>query len=199
MSKNFFILGFISCILSHFYCQAKNDYFYCLISGDTLVKPGDSISIVLNAASWIDCQPTGNCFLSDFQWFKNGIQLTGETNFIFTATDTGSYRVDFISDCLGLRSKSFRIAYQEELKQANEFETKKKSPFIYSVGSSSYMINMCGRKMKQLLLSENSGRLVLSLLNGASEINLSSFSPGIYYYTIYDEDKNVWRGKIFKE
>jgi hypothetical protein len=58
---------------------------------------------------------------------------------------------------------------------------------------------MTDKKLKQLLLSDNSGRLVLSTINTFSEIDLSTFSPGIYYYTIYDEDKNAWRGKIVKQ
>ena len=199
MSKTLFITVFLSTLLSFFNSRAKDWNYTYFVSGDSLINPGNSINILLSAASWSDCQPSGNCFLSDFQWFKNGIPLMGKTNYIFTASDTGVYRVDFISDCLGLRSKSFHLAYRQVFSQANESSAEKISPYLYPAGSSIYRINMTGKKMKQLILSENSGRLVLTLLNGASEINLENFAPGIYYYTIYDEDKNAWRGKILKE
>ena len=169
------------------------------VFGDTLIIPGDTINTLFRVSSWGDCGSSGYCNSSDFQWFRNGIALVGDTNYTYTATDTGLYRVEFISDCLGFKSKSFHISYQGGFTQTNELIRENSSPFVYHAGSSIYRINMTDKKLKQLLLSDNSGRLVLSTINTFSEIDLGTFSPGIYYYTIYDEDKNAWRGKIVKQ
>ena len=180
-------------------CLAKGCHHQYAIVGDTLYNPGDSINTTFRVLEYGDCVPSGNCTFTDFQWYRNGTALAGETNYQYMAADTGLYQVYYISDCSGSESTSFHIGYYGGFTQINEPDTKKNSPFIYADGSSIFRINMAGKKLRQLIVSENSGRLVLSISNPVSEINLGDFAPGIYYYTIYDEEKNFWRGKIVNE
>ncbi len=42
-------------------------------------------------------------------------------------------------------------------------------------------------------------RIVYTSENNFSEINLSNFSSGIYFYAVMDEKENVWRGRMVKE
>ncbi len=53
--------------------------------------------------------------------------------------------------------------------------------------------------LSQLCITDCRGRMVLASTNNFSEINLSNFSSGIYFYAITDEKENVFRGRIVKE
>ena len=174
------------------------------VVGDTVICPGDSINInlrpTLNGGGWGGgC----TCMLFSFQWYKDGVILPGDTNFILYVTIPGTYRVSFTYDC-SFKNLEFTIAYNNCVTTTvnNPTESSIQNFSLYpdvSTGIFKIKFPSSSTILKQLRITDNAGRIVFASSNNFSEINLSNFSPGIYYYAITDEKENIYRGRIVKE
>lgn len=51
---------------------------------------------------------------------------------------------------------------------------------------------------KKIFVTDGEGRIVYSSATNFSEINLSDFEVGIYFYAVEDESQKVYWGKIIK-
>ncbi len=75
----------------------------------------------------------------------------------------------------------------------------KNNVYLYQTSTGIFKVSSTDKNLEQVIITDNAGRIVISCTNNFSEINLTKFSPGVYFYTLTDEKENVFRGRIVKE
>lgn len=68
-----------------------------------------------------------------------------------------------------------------------------------SISSGIFKVSSSESILKQILVADSRGYMVIQATKNFSVIDLTNFSSGIYFYAITDEKQNVWRGKIMKQ
>ncbi|MEO8086837.1 MAG: T9SS type A sorting domain-containing protein [Bacteroidota bacterium] len=69
---------------------------------------------------------------------------------------------------------------------------------VFPVDASGMFSIKSADKIKQIIISDIAGRVYpIDSYSNVSQIDLSRFSSGIYFYCIIDEQEKVWRGKVF--
>jgi len=112
----------------------------------------------------------------------------------YKLSDTGSYNIWFYNNgTTGFWNRTFEIAYFQST-GINSIAEDADLQFYPSYSTGIFKIKH-DQPLKNIFITDNAGRVVFETMNNFSEINLTKFSSGIYYYTITDENNKVWRGK----
>ncbi|MEO8088151.1 MAG: T9SS type A sorting domain-containing protein [Bacteroidota bacterium] len=206
MRMKIFTMTILSVFLSiHSRCEGKGCTFMMWVigGGDTIVCPGDTISVDIapvNSGGGFG----GNCvcLCYRYQWFKDGFLLPGDTNRVLHVSSIGTYRNEFIYDC-GSKYVECTIGYNNcgttsiNSQDGNSIHVFSLFP---TISTGIFLIKKLSQNVpKQLRITDNAGHTIFTSVNNFSEIDLTNFSPGIYFYAITDEKENIFRGRILKE
>jgi hypothetical protein len=160
------------------------------------INPGDT----LHCSVWTG-GPCGNCTIDSAAtyWIIHGI-----TSHVITieATDTGVYTLYAQSNSSSLcvnDFNTFQLTINYTIAAVTELTASEDIWITPTLSDGIFKINGAGRNLEQLLITDSMGRIVFITQNNFSEINLSHFSSGIYFYAVTDERKKVWRGRFVKE
>jgi len=157
------------------------------------ISPNDSIIVT----GWSDMG--GSCndiFLVEHN--SDTIFLSGTGNsFRLVLSDTGHYHLYHFNQTAIFWNWDFDVFHSSTTGIQNTL-INEQPRFYPSISEGIYKLQTT-QKLKHLLIIDNAGRTLFETSNDFSEINLSGFLGGIYYYAITDEKEKVWRGKLIKD
>lgn len=160
------------------------------------INPGDTLQCTVATGS-----PCGTCTIDSMATYWI---FQGDTMHVVSlaATDTGVYTLYAQSN----GSSFCAHDYNTFLLTINYVTTPVTSMAgtdgirVSTTGSGGiFKINGAGQNFRQLLITDCVGKIVFVTQHNFSEIDLSRFPAGIYFYAINDEKNKVWRGRIVKE
>jgi hypothetical protein len=181
------------------YNYGLQEAYYNLSLGTTgpvteYINPGDSISF--HTSSVHNCYTLINLSCNGDTIFHGAGGGAGD-EYAATVTDTGRYVFYSFCDAL-VRQITLDIQYflgagmEEGKGQLQEV-------FIYpSVTSGRCHILSGTNQLLNLLITDQTGRIVMTD-QVIKEFDISLFTRGIYFYSLADQKKNVFRGRIVKE
>ena len=145
--------------------------------------------------------PCGTCTIDSTAtyWIVGGII---EHVVTIAATDSGEYTLFAQSDggsSCAYDFNTFHLIINYTTTSVTEMDAADGIGISPTLSGGIFEINGTDKKFEQLLVTDCAGRIIFSAKNNFSEIDLSRFSPGIYFYSITDEKKKVWRGRVVKE
>ena len=208
--KKIFLLVFLSVLIIstanakcdwHIFASVYNDGIvveqynkYDLSPFVASIGIGDSVK--LNVGGNPNCFPNELLLLHGDDTLFNG-DLQWHFQLIFSLTDTGQYHIDYFFD-MDHWIYDINVSYLlgTSIQNNSTFQTFQLLPTL-STGLLKLVPE--SEKMKYLQIMDGTGRIVFSAVNPFSEINLTRFSPGMYYYAIIDEKENSWRGRVIIE
>ncbi|MEO8088497.1 MAG: T9SS type A sorting domain-containing protein [Bacteroidota bacterium] len=165
-----------------------------------------NFTVAINQGDTLLCSvatgsPCGNCTIDSAAtyWIFRGIIMNLVT---IAATDTGVYTLyaqSNISSTCSNDFNTFLLTVNYATTSLGELASADGIKVSPTLSGGIFKINGADKNFEQLLVSDCMGRIVFITQNNLSEINLSRFSSGIYYYAITDEKKKVWRGRVVKE
>ncbi len=206
MKKIIFTLVLFVAMIS-FSAQAESPCRpYLILNGIQYSWMTTYVSISINQGDTLICSvaegsPCGFCAIDSAitNWTFHGI-----TTYVVTiaATDTGTYTLYAhpASTSCGLGDDgTFYVTVNYSTTSVAELVSSNGIEVSPTLSSGIFKIKTADKNLKQLRISDSAGRIVYTSENNFSEINLSNFSSGIYFYALTDEKENVWRGRIVKE
>lgn len=204
MKKNYSIAIFIAII--SFAANAESPCRVALVLNGAVQNWGTtSFNVSINQGDTLQCSVAtggacGMCTIDSAAtyWIFQSI-ISHVVN--FAVTDSGVYTIYGQSNS-GLCVNDFNT-FQLVINYTTTSVTEMSSADGVSVSptpsSGIFKINGATKNIEQLLVTDCMGRIVFITQNNFSEIDLSRFYTGVYYYVITDEKKKVWRGSIVKE
>jgi hypothetical protein len=182
-----------------------NDIYNSFLIVDTFFNAGDMIALNITITT-VDYACSGSCLPLFTEWEKNNtvISSCNYGNCFFTISDTGSYTVNIgIRRCLFPNNTDTFKLYLNVLYRNTTWITKPNSLSKVSVypniSGGIFQIRHTDKNLQSIRIVDSTGRTVLYSSVDISQIDLSDFQSGIYYYAITDEKENIFRGKIVKE
>jgi len=158
---------------------------------NALLAPGDWVEIKI--AGDLMCN-SAVLFLNNADTLMSGLMTSSPV--YLTLTATGHYFIQYHSTTADW-TWEFDVSYYASTGLQNISEQR---PFqIYPSTSDGIYKLQTTQTLKQLLIFDNEGRTIIETSNVFSDINLTRFSNGIYFYAITDENEKVWRGKLLKD
>jgi len=161
---------------------------------DVFIQPGDSLNFFVGSGQY--------CVSNDLVFAYNGDTLFDgqagdpDPSYSYTAYDTGHYYMRYYFYFVP-HIFDFNVHYSNATGIKNIINDQSVS--IFPTVSSGLFKIKSEKKLKHLHVLDYSGRKVLETDHEFSEIDLSRFSPGIYFYLVTDEKQYCWRGKMIKE
>jgi hypothetical protein len=83
--------------------------------------------------------------------------------------------------------------------QVTESYGKTSAQLYPSISTGIFKIMSAGQNLKYFCITNNEGRIIHSSAKDFSEVDLTDFPSGMYFYSITDDKENVFRGRIVKE
>jgi hypothetical protein len=161
---------------------------------------GGTLYLTCDSAHFHARTTSSQCQSWDVSLSFNGNLLDQSTSYPstynFQVSNSGYYHLDHWCSLT-----HFLLDAQITISTIGVEEEESNFPFHItpSLSSGIFKINSANKNLKQLFITDNTGRIILSSNINFSEINLTNFSPGIYFYAITDEKENIFRGRIVKE
>jgi len=153
-----------------------------------IISPSDSITI----SGYGDFGNCGPYFRLTHN--EDTIIYSDYNDFHIVLSDTGHYHLYFHNLMAYFWNRDLDISYGTTGLQDLENDVK---VHLHKVESNVYRVDNA-RRLIHLFIADNAGRIVYET-NAATQVNLTPFSPGIYYYSITDENDQVWRGKLLRD
>jgi DNA-binding beta-propeller fold protein YncE len=134
---------------------------------------------------------TGGPFTT-YQWYLNGVAITGATNATYVFTQNGNYTVKVSKDgCLGES-----VVYIVKNVGVDDLENQL---VVISPNPASGMVQIEGYKPHEIRLFNSQGQLVLQR-HEAKQFSVSHLASGIYYVQLYNkEGALLYRQKLIRE
>jgi hypothetical protein len=158
------------------------------------------VNALLAPGDWVEMKIAGDLILcSSTVLLVNGTDtimsgLMPSTPYYLTLTDAGHYFLHYHSTSADW-TWEFDVSYS-----STGLQNISEQPFqIYPSGSEGTFRIQSAKTLKHLLVFNNAGRTIIETSNVFSDINLTRFSNGIYFYAITDENERVWRGKLLRD
>jgi hypothetical protein len=205
MKKNFSIAILITVI--SFATNAESPCRVALVLNGVIQSWSTSnFTVSINQGDTLQCSvstggPCGTCTIDTAAtyWIFHGITTHVVT---IAATDTGVYTLyaqsNSSSSCVN-DFNTIQLTINYTTTSVTELTSDDGIVVSPALSGDIFKINGTDKKIEKLFITDCVGKIVFSTQNNCSEINLSNFSSGIYFYTIIDEKKKVWRGRIVKE
>ena len=176
------------------------NHIYPQVSADTIFYYGDTINLPITVSQYI--MGCGACSIDSIKWMHNSIQVGSDT--IYTVHEIGDYTAFiYFSSQTCFQDYTYyifnlHVGYTEAT--GISFNSNPRLFKIYpSVSSTIFNIQASADyHPKKISVVDGEGRIVYSSSTNFSEINLTYFSNGIYFYAVEDEFQKVFRGKIIK-
>ena len=164
-----------------------------------------NFTVAINQGDTLQCSvatgsPCGNCQIDSAAtyWIFHGITTHVVS---FAATDTGVYTLyaqSYSTSCAN-DFNTIQLIINYTTTSVTELTSADGIGVSPTLSGGIFKINGADKKIEKLFVTDCMGKIVFITQNNFSEINLSNFSSGIYFYTIIDEKKKVWRGRVVKE
>ncbi|MEN9340096.1 MAG: hypothetical protein RIQ62_1408, partial [Bacteroidota bacterium] len=134
---------------------------------------------------------TGGPFTT-YQWYLNGVAITGATNATYVFTQNGNYTVKVGKDgCVGES-----VVYIVKNVGVDDLESQL---VVISPNPASGMVQIEGYKPHEIRLFNSQGQLVLQR-HEARQFSVSHLASGIYYVQLYNkEGALLYRQKLIRE
>lgn len=172
------------------------------VSADTLFNIGDSINLPISITQFYLGLCT--CSMQSIRWIHNAMQISSDT--VYTVIDTGEYNIflDFVHGTWCAESDSefvfnLHVGYNRAT-SVTSISNPTLLQIYPSVSSTFFRIKTSeDYHLKKISVTDSQGRIVYTSSTNFSEINLTRFTNGIYFYEVEDELQRVFRGKIVKD
>jgi len=177
------------------------NHIYPQVSADTLFNVGDSINLPISITQFYLGQCS--CTMNNIRWMHNALQVSSDS--IYTVLDTGEYDIflDFVpgSACIGGDTEyvfNLHIGYNSPTSIAS-ISNSTLLQIYPSISSEVFKIKISENyHPTKIFVTDSQGRIVYTSSTNFSELNLSRFTDGIYFYELVDELQRVFRGKLIK-
>jgi len=116
-----------------------------------------------------------------YQWFHNGMEMSGETNQSLTIVSGGFYQVK-VSDSVGCSN------YSDNFHSTLSLEQLKKQMRIFPNPAQNQLQILSDLKVTKVEIYSIDGKMVKSQSNANSIIDISEFVSGTYLLKIYADD-----------
>ena len=163
------------------------------INAELFFNDGDPINILASTVVYGNYGMCATCTTLSSFW-------NGNSMFNFMITDTGLYTASAYSDdgCFGdFAYLRVHISYSVPTDVKDLEEVKY---LVYpSLSHGIFNVEINSKKLKELIITDCSGKTVIYSSNEFLQFDLTDFPSGIYLYAIKDERESVFRGRIVKE
>lgn len=173
------------------------------IYGNSANCVSSTISLTMVPVSNVTISAVGNVLStisgSAYQWYFNGNPISGATAQTITATSAGFYSVEvtFGGACTGMsQDYPFNVIGLEELNSSFKVYPNPTNGLVHIV-----LPNELNTNSSKLFLKDMTGRSVELVFDQSSsliDIDLSSYSNGVYLLELYANDEMISRKQIVK-
>lgn len=129
-----------------------------------------------------------------YQWYFNGVLISGATSSDYTPTQIGTYSVVGFS-ASGCASESFNFEVTTITSTASNLELSLNEVSVYPNPAIEFINIKIERSIQQILVYDAFGKKILTLTNINSnnkKINVSDWETGVYLITILDGQNNQY-------